>query len=169
MNRLALAFSLLVSSSALAGGSSSPEKTVNDFYTWEIHGPFGSDRRLLGPVRHLLTKELDALMTATDNYQDACRKLVPPDTKPWILDGDPWYYYSSDSARAIDGAELVVASENSARVAAHLRYDDEFKWTDTVVLSKSGNSWRIADIRFQQGGGLIQSLRAYFSRACGRK
>src|SRR6478672_6736383 len=82
----------LASSSASGTELLSPEQTVKEFYTREIHGPYSSDQRLLGNVRHLLSKELDSLLSATDNYQQACTKLAPPDMKPWILDSDPWYY-----------------------------------------------------------------------------
>jgi hypothetical protein len=144
----------------------SPQETVKEFYTREIHGPYSSDQRLLGNVRHLLSKELDSLLSATDNYQLACTKLVPPDVKPWILDSDPWYYYSADGARSIDGTTLLAQRGSAARVAAQLRYDAELKWTDTVTLNKDGDSWRIANISFEQGGSLIKSLHSYIKYSC---
>ena len=156
----------LASASASGAEALSPQETVKEFYTREIHGPYPSDHRLLGNVRHLLSKELDSLLSATDKYQQACTKLAPPDIKPWILDSDPWYYYSADGARSIDGTKLIAKSSSSARVSAKLSYDAEMKWTDTVTLTKQGDSWRIANISFEQGGSLIKSLHAYIKYSC---
>ena len=166
MKFLVAVLSTLFIPSVFGAEISAPEKTVKEFYSLEIHGPFGSDGRTLGHVRHLMSKELDALLTATDDYQDACRKVVPPDTKPWTLDGDPWYYHSADGANEIEGTLLLQHSDSAARVAAKLSYDPKFKWTDTVTLVKSGDSWLIANIRFEQGGSLIGSLRAYINYSC---
>lgn len=157
---------LALASSAQGAEAANPQDVVKDFYTREIHGPFATDGRMLGNVRHLLSKELDALLTATDRYQDACTQLVPPDVKPWIIDADPWYYYSSDGANSIEGTSLVSRGTSAALVSAHLAYDPSLRWTDTVILVKVGESWRIANIRFEQGGSLIESLRAYIGRSC---
>lgn len=143
-----------------------PQDVVKEFYTREIHGPFAYDGRMLGNVRHLLSHELDALLTATDRYQDACTRLVPSDVKPWIIDGDPWYYYASDGARSIDGTMLVSRGRSAALVAAQLAYDPSLRWTDTVTLVKVGDTWRIADIRFEQGSSLIKSLHSYVRHRC---
>lgn len=157
---------LALAPSAQGAEAANPQDVVKDFYTREIHGPFAADGQMLGNVRHLLSKELDALLTATDRYQDACTQVVPPDVKPWIIDADPWYYYSSDGANAIEGASLVSLGTSAALVSAQLAYDPSLRWTDTVVLVKVGDAWRIANIRFEQGGSLIQSLRAYIGHSC---
>jgi hypothetical protein len=157
---------LAAASSTQAVEASPPQDVVREFYTREIHGPFADDGRMLGNVRHLLSNELDALLTATDRYQDACTALVPADVKPWIIDGDPWYYYSSDGARSIDGTTLVARGKSAALVAAQLAYDPDMRWTDTVTLMKVGDTWRIADIRFEQGGSLIKSLHSYVRHRC---
>ena len=124
---------------------------------------------MLGNVRHLLSNELDALLTATERYQDACTTLVAAGVKPWIIDGDPWYYYSSDGARSIDGTTLVSRGKSAALVAAQLAYEPGMRWTDTVTLVKVGDAWRIADIRFEQGSSLIKSLHSYVRHRCASK
>lgn len=40
------------------------------------------------------------------------------------------------------------------------------KWTDTVLLRRESGQWRIVDIRFEQGGSLVQSLRAFVGLRC---
>lgn len=166
MKHLLLLLFVLASSLAHSSEAASPQEAVNAFYALEIHGPFSDDGRMLGNARHLVSKELDALLTATDRYQDACRALVPPDVKPWIIDADPWYFHSADGARAIEGTRLVSQGRTAALVAAKLAYDPSMRWTDTVVLVKEADAWRIANIRFEQGGGLIESLRSYISQSC---
>jgi hypothetical protein len=47
-----------------------------------------------------------------------------------------------------------------------LAYDPSLRWTDTVILVKVGGAWRIANIRFEQGGSLIESLHAYVRHSC---
>ena len=167
MKTFAFAMLAVFSANALGAQPSGPERVVAAFYESKKYGEFGTDKYTLGPVRQLLTNELDALMSATDVYQNACRKPVPPNTKPWILDGTPWFYHSADGAKSMDGTKLLSQTSTTARVSANLSYD-EYKWTDTVLLIKVNGAWRIADIRFQQGGGLINSLRGFIRRSCGR-
>ncbi|CAN7500425.1 hypothetical protein LJR143_003289 [Pseudoxanthomonas sp. LjRoot143] len=161
-----LALLLPMASFIQDAAAASPQDVVKEFYTREIHGPYSSDGRMLGNVRHLLSDELDALLTATDRYQAACTRLVPPGVKPWIIDGDPWYYYSSDGARSIDGTTLVSHGKTTAHVTAQLTYDSSMRWADTVTLVKAGDTWRIANIRFEQGGSLIKSLHTYIKHRC---
>jgi hypothetical protein len=165
MKRLLVAIGAVLA--PVASAAAPPQETVQDFYRQEIRGP-SNDGRLLGSVRHLLTRELDALLTATDTYQEACRRLAPKDVKPWIIDGDPWYYYSSDGARFIDATHVVATRGPAAVVAAELRYDDQLTWTDKITLVEVDGRWRIANIAFEQGGSLIRSLQDYIRYPCHR-
>lgn len=162
----ALAMTLALAPAASAANAAPPQQVVADFYAWDIDRPPSTDPALLGPVRHLLSKELAALAAATDVYQAACDPLSPPGDKPWMLDADPWHA-DVDGALAADGIKVVAVGNTAAKVAVTLSYDPAH-WTDTVILVRQDGAWRIADIRFEQGGGLVDSLGHFIRASCGR-
>lgn len=167
IRRLALWSMLLLPQQAIAG-QQSPEAAVRAFYQWEIHGRSALRLDSLPRVRHLFTPERHASLVANAHYEAACRALVPDDIKPWHLEGDLWYYHMDDGARSLESVRLRERTGNRAEVDARLVYDETFKWTDTVVLRRVGGTWRIADIRFEQGRGVIERLHKSAVARCGR-
>lgn len=167
IRRIALWLALLLSPSVLAS-QQSPEAAVKAFYQWEIHGHSALRVDTLPRVRHLFTPELFELLIENEHYEHACRALVPDDMKPWHIDGDLWYYHLHDGARSLENARLRRREGNRTEVDARLAYDESFKWTDTLVLRRIGGIWRIADIRFEQGGGVIERIRKSIAARCGR-
>lgn len=149
-------------------GQQSPEAAVKAFYQWEIHGRSGLRLDTFPRTRHLFTPELYDLIVAIMRYEDACTALVPEDIKPFILDGDPWYYHSQDGANELEQARVRSKQGDRAEVEARLAYDASYKWTDTVIVRRIDGTWRIADIRFEQGGGLIEGLRDFAAARCGK-
>lgn len=167
IQQLALWLMLMLPLQAIAA-QQSPEAAVKAFYAWEIHGRSALRLYTLPKVRHLFTPELHALLEATVRYEQTCTALVPEDIKPWILDGDPWYYHMADGARALEDTRLRASNGTRAEVDARLAYDASFKWTDKLILRNVGHAWRVADIRFEQGGGLIERLKNFAAARCGR-
>jgi hypothetical protein len=157
---------LLLPLHAIAGQS--PEAAVKAFYQWEIHGYSALRVDTLPRVRHLFTPELYELLIKNEHYEHACRALVPDGMKPWHIDGDLWYYHLHDGARSLEHARLRRSDGKRAEVDARLVYDESLKWTDTLVLRRIGGIWRIADIRFEQGGGVIERIRKSVGAQCGR-
>lgn len=158
---------LLLPLHAIAG-QQSPEAAVKAFYQWEIHGRSGLRLDTFPRTRHLFTPELYDLIVSIMRYEDACTALAPEDIKPWILDGDPWHYHSQDGANDLEQALVRSKQGDRAEVEARLAYDASFKWTDIVIARRSDGIWRVADIRFEQGGGLIEGLRDFAAARCGR-
>jgi hypothetical protein len=158
---------LLLPLHAIAG-QQSPEAAVKAFYRWEIHGYSALRVDTLPRVRHLFTPELYELLIKNEHYEHACRALVPDGMKPWHIDGDLWYYHLHDGARSLEHARLRRSDGKRAEVDARLVYDESLKWTDTLVLRRIGGIWRIADIRFGQGGGVIERIRKSVGAQCGR-
>jgi len=135
---------------------------VRDFYRWEMRDG-GHSEASLEPVRALLSRKLHSALVAVSRQESACARAAPPDMKPYIIDGDPWYYYAQDGAKELVSTSANVSTQ-AASVDARLRYDD-LAWTDTVILAKESGRWVIADIRFEQGGSLTASLLQYAQAA----
>jgi hypothetical protein len=136
-----------------------PAQVVRDFYRWEIHGKSGVTEELLRPVRPLLSDKLHAALVAVARQEAACARVTPAGMKPYIIDGDVWYYFQSDGAQELLST-AAHTTRNAALVDARLRHTD-LTWTDTVLLARESGRWVIADIRFEQGGSLTAALHDY--------
>ena len=150
---LATAVALTAPSPAAAAGRASlsaPNTAATRFYETylqlRVRGlPSARQRKLLWP---LLTPDLQRLLEAAQREQDRYTNEHPEDTPPWC-EGD---LFSS----LFEGAQsfrLGTADTrgNRAEVPAHLTYRDRkdvVRWTDTLVLERIGQSWRVFDIRF---------------------
>jgi len=152
----------VLASGASAGDATAPEQVVRDFYRWEMDSGSHTEEGL-SPARALLSRALFARLVEVARQETACARSVPADLKPFIIDGDPWYYYTQDGAKSLESTSLLVLKRGFS-VAARLRYDD-LAWTDTVDLTTEGDRWVIEDIRFEQGGSLTANLRTYLDEA----
>jgi hypothetical protein len=146
--------------------AATPEQVTRDFYQWAIHGQSGHrDEAGLQPVKSLLSHKLYFALAAVAQQEEICESVVPTDTKPFIIDGDPWYFYQQDGAKKLVSTAAHAGAPDAIKVDARLRYDASMEWTDTVVLANESGRWVIADIRFEQGGSLTQALHSYATEA----
>ena len=145
-----------------AFASDSPVRAVEDFYAWAIQPAPEDSGKGLAPVRRLLGQELFAALEAQSAYEKACAKLVPADIKPYMLGQSPFFPWP-DKAKSLVATQAVVRGD-TARVFARLAHDD-LRWTDTVVLRRSGDHWVILDIKWQEGS-LTRRLVEFASHRC---
>jgi len=156
--RTGLTVALLLASSVLASAQrpttqrvpNSPGTAVIKFYSalikQKVSGlPTAKQRPAIWP---LLTEDLKALLDAAQREQDAFIE-ANPDEKPPFIEGD---LFSS----LFEGAQSFELGQTSlhdrqAIVPVMFTYSDgarTTKWTDTVVLMKSGGAWKIWDVRY---------------------
>ncbi len=96
----------------------------------------------------LLTEDLKALLDAAQREQDAFIK-ANPDEKPPLIEGDLF----SSLFEGVQTFELGQTSlvDRRAHVPVTFSYTSDGKttrWTDEVILAKSGGAWKIWDVRY---------------------
>lgn len=147
---------------------SNPATVASQFYRaylkLKISGlPDDKQYKVLEP---LLSSDLQKLLQAAREKQEKFIKEHPDEKPPWA-DGAIF----SSLFEGASGFRLGSATVrgNRARVPVHLEYrdgKDRTRWTDTLVLIRSGDGWRVWDIllngqwEFKMGSSLRQILQA---------
>lgn len=148
--------------------SESPEKTVQVFVAERLRLrvtglPDEKARQVLDPF--LSPSLLESMERARREQLDHLRNF--PDEKPPWIEGDlfsslfegPHRFRVGEARIEGERAEVPVAYERTER-------GDTVKWTDTFLLTKSPQGWRIDDVRyggtwdFSNQGTLKESLAA---------
>jgi hypothetical protein len=154
---LAVAAATLLASTAMAQSRpttqrvpNSPGTAVIKFYTalikQKVTGlPTAKQRPSIWP---LLTEDLKALLDAAQREQDAFIK-ANPDEKPPFIEGDLF----SSLFEGVQTFELGQTSlvDRHAHVPVTFTFTSGGKttrWTDEVILAKSGGAWKIWDVRY---------------------
>jgi len=145
-----------------SSASESPVPVVENFYSWAIQPAPQDLERGLGPVSHVLGRELLAALETQRAYEKACARLVPPDIKPYMLDQSP-FFLGADGAKTLVSAKATVNGD-VARVSAQLAYD-HIRWTDTVILRRENSHWVIVNIKWEERS-LTQRLVEFASNRC---
>ena len=102
----------------------------------------------MAKIRPLVTKELaDGIERARAEQADFQRRH--PDEKPPWIEGDLF----SSSFEGVTSWSLgtPVVKEKSAEVPLHhvcADGKDTVRWTDTLVLTRTAEGWRVADVRY---------------------
>jgi len=141
----------------LAGAASEPHEVVTRFY----HGVRSPGAE--GDARAMLGDALGKAVDAQRGYEAACERLTLPGEKGHMLDQSP-YLYAPDRPQSV-----TVGMPRSNGDAVWLTVDMAVsgdRWTDQVLLQKQGPAWKIMDIRWGQGGTLIQRLRQFSAMRC---
>ena len=128
----------------------SPGTAVIKFYTalikQKVTGlPTAKQRSSIWP---LLTEDLKALLDSAQRKQDAFIK-ANPDEKPPFIEGDLF----SSLFEGVQTFELGQTSlvDRRAHVPVTFTYTSDGKttrWTDEIILAKSGGAWKIWDVRY---------------------
>jgi hypothetical protein len=114
----------------------------------------------------LLSSDLLKLLRAAKQKQEEFIKEHPDEKPPWI-EGD-LFTSSFEGAHSFRLGRATVRGDR-ARIPVHLEYRDSrdrVRWTDTIVLIRSGDGWRVWDIllngqwEFKMGSSLRQILQA---------
>lgn len=148
----------------LAHGQQQPSELVVEFYRKVLHP---TKQEIASPrfstIRPYLGKDLAHALDAFDAYEKTCARIVPRDVKPHMVDQN-LFIQIPDGAKALRTTSQQLHGK-VARVSATLAYDD-LQWTDTVLLGKSRDQWVILDIKWQDGGSLIQRLVDFAGHRC---
>lgn len=144
---LALAAAVCLCSSALGAAPEAAAKTFLDAYVkLHISGlPSEEEMKTLAP---LLTPEISALIEAARAEQKDFQKTHPDEKPPWIEGA----LFSSlfEGVTSYHLGEVVVSGDK-ASIPVYWEYTEggeTTRWIDVAVLSKSGDSWHVADIFF---------------------
>jgi hypothetical protein len=147
---------------------SNPTQVASQFYRaylkLKISGlPNDEQYKTLEP---LLSSDLLKLLRAAKEKQEKFIKEHPDEKPPWI-EGD-LFTSSFEGAHNFRLGGATVRGDR-ARIPVHLEYRDSknrVHWTDTIVLIRSGDEWRVWDIllngqwEFKMGSSLRQILQA---------
>ncbi len=157
-------FLVFISGILIFSACSSPdykeaEKTVRDFYTNYKPGDYWT------VDKSFLTKDLVAKVEAAalKQSQDAERLKAKGSTdKPLMIEGD---VYTS----LYEGAtqhEIIKTTGETGRTKVEVQFKNSFynhAWTDTVLLIKEGNKWKIDDVLYTKKQGAATGTKALFS------
>lgn len=101
------------------------------------------DPAVFGP---LVTPELAAMIEEAAARNAAFEAATH--AKGPLGDGVPWKAYQDAVSDCTAGA--IAGSAEHPEVAIDYRYDEEPEsgWTDTLILARHGDAWRIDDIRY---------------------
>lgn len=142
-----------------------PARTVERFYGWAIPDRLARESDGLAPARQFLGQELFSALEAQARYEAACAQMTPKDMKGHMIEEHPFF-------PALDGYGSLVSTKaaikgDSARVQARFRsIESPNEWTDTVVLRRDGDRWRIFNIEWQGVKSLTERLVDFSSYRC---
>ncbi len=141
---------VLLGSSASGLAQSSPQDGATQFYNAYIKlKPRGlPDRRQRRVLWPLLTADLRKMFAAAQREQLKFARAHPNEKPPWA-DGD---LFSSlfEGANSFKLGEATV-NDDYAEIPVQLALIDsrgDSRWTDTVLLKRNKNTWRVSDIIF---------------------
>jgi hypothetical protein len=154
---------------AVANGADdgSPEAAARDFYAILIeHRVSGLPDDTVWPLlKQRVTPELARVIEAAQREQADFIKRNPDEKPPWI-EGDLFSsLFEGPQEFSVGGAKIV---DERAEVPVSFVYRSEgetTKWQDTLVLTKSGTGWQVADVNyggtweFGNKGTLLKGLR----------
>ena len=154
---------LLWSSSALA--SEPPSVVVRELYGRFINiAPEDYGKPYFRRVDDLVGPKLLSVLEAQETYQEACVRAAPPNTKPHMIDQNPFLFAPDGVKEILSVVEIV--SEKRAKVVVRLGYEG-VDWVDTVELEKQNENWLISNIYWGEGGSLKERLESFMSYPCG--
>lgn len=141
-----------------------PDEVLRLFYRWKLTPAAPRSTPYEGADAWLGT-ELFAALEAQRAYERECARLVPPDVKPYMFDADVLMRWSADGADRVEGWNLRVAGDVAiADVAVALDgFDEVYRGVDHVLMARRGDTWRIVDIRWDDGDGVVARLRNFAS------
>jgi len=150
---LLLAGFMSIEARALAAGTDSPQRTVQNFYAVHLksHTTGLPDSKILCQLKPYLSHHLVALIERAREEQQRFMKKYPDKKPPWI-EGD---LFSSlfEGPTACTVAAAAVTTDR-ARVMVRCTYTDpaapgkQFTWQDAVYLVKEHAAWVIDDIEY---------------------
>src|SRR5690349_12484342 len=94
-----------------AAGAESPQQVARDFYDHFVHPrkeQYGLPEYLR--VQYLLGLQLKKALEAQHKYEQACARIAPPNSKPYMLDQNP-FFEAADGANAILGVSGRIKGE----------------------------------------------------------
>lgn len=159
-----LGFSVMFASGA---GDGTPEAAARDFYAILIkHRVSGLPDDTVWPLlKPRMTPELARVIEAAQREQAEFIKKNPDEKPPWI-EGDLFSsLFEGPQEFSVGEAKIV---DDRAEIPMSFRYSSDgqtTKWQDTVVLTKSGTGWLVADVAyggtwdFGNKGTLLKGLR----------
>ncbi len=153
---------------ARAAGQPSPVQVVESFYGRYLKlGVSGlPDRKQTETLTPFLSADLAKLLAMARGRQAAAIKAHPGDKPPWD-DGDLFSSLFEGAQRF--RVDQATVSDRNATVPVHLENrtgDQTTRWTDTFVLTRAADGWRISDVKmggdwaFKQGATLRKTLGA---------
>lgn len=158
----------LVGARVQGAGETDPERAVQAFYdilrNQKVDGlPKGKALDELAPR---MTPELAGLIREAVRVQAELQKTHPDEKPPWI-EGDLFGSLFEGATRHAVGNAVTNGDRAEVPVAMEFTAETEtVRWTDTVLLRRSGEQWLVDDVRyggdwpFAARGTLTEALRA---------
>lgn len=149
----------------------SPRQFAERFYRgyqkWNIRGvPSSSQRHLVsgyfgtGPLRLFRAVEDQRSRERAGLARRNRGNPNPPLVKPlWCAEGD--WLSSTDEGITTYAIGRPFVRHGRVNVPAYLEFGvgkAPYRWTDYLVLDRAGDSWVVADIRFEDGKSLMSGL-----------
>lgn len=150
-------FSLLLMASCRNAAHPSIYQTIDTFYTAEA----ASDYRLAN--KNLLSPSLVAdinLAAAHQAFSEQSIRESGATDKPDMIEGD---MFTSVMEGSTDHQIMNIRITDTVAIATvqfRNQHYSNLTWTDTVVLVKYADNWKIDDIRYTAGRGVAPSTRA---------
>lgn len=148
-----------------------PEETLAAFYRWALAHPAGGlpSAGQRGQLSKVLSPQLVQLLQEASIMEARCMKTAPKGDKPLIIEGNLFvgnYEGASEVAYGSMYQEGDVASIEAKLVYVDPRFPRAHKhravaWKDAVELRLREGRWLVSDVRFEQGGSLATTLKAY--------
>lgn len=96
----------------------------------------------------LLTEDLKALLDSAQRKQDAFIQ-ANPDEKPPFIEGDLFSsLFEGAQSFELGQTSLVDRRAHVPVTFSHTSNGKTTRWTDEVILAKSGGAWKIWDVRY---------------------
>ncbi|MHC1725961.1 MAG: hypothetical protein AB9866_08155 [Syntrophobacteraceae bacterium] len=127
-----------------------PSEAASHFYRayvkLKVRGlPNASQRKVLWPM---LSEDIRAMFDAAQREQDRFVKESPDEKPPWI-EGDLFSSLFEGATSFRLGSATLHCGRGEVEI--HLTYRegrDTVRWTDTLVLTRAKDGWRVWDILF---------------------
>lgn len=182
MRRAWLVGVLLAVASGTASAAKTPEEAAQGFYAWVLAHPMWSlsSNRDRARLEALLAPEVVKLLRDAGTIEQRCRRVAPKNEKPLNVEGDIFVGNYEGATEAAYGR--VRIDGETAQVDANLMYVDRrfqkahphrsVAWRDTLDLRLVDGTWRIQNVRYEQGRSLALALQGYIdegARVCGTR
>ena len=115
----------------------------------------------------LLGPELRAAVAAQRVHEQACSVLAAPGEKPHMLD-QSLYLWAPDRPSSVEVGMPSGSGGDAAWIDVQMSVADSH-WRDRVLLRRQGKAWQIVEIRWGQGGTLVQRLKEFSVQRCVRQ